>query len=126
MVGTIGSFELNSAVALYFGTFLHEDVAILAGSYLVVEMGLSRSLALFALYFGIVSGDVLRYGLGRIARHSARLRRLLISRRVEHPSAWLDRHLVLMRGEDFQIVEINGAGTEAIHIWDPDMSLSPG
>ncbi len=95
MVETIGSFGLSSAIALYFGTFLHEDVAILAGSYLVVEMGLSPSLALIALYLGIVSGDVLLYGLGRFARRSARLRRLLISRRVEHLSAWLDRHLLL-------------------------------
>jgi hypothetical protein len=29
----------------------------------------------------------------------------------------------LMRGEEFSIVEINGAGAEAIHIWDPDMDL---
>ena len=28
------------------------------------------------------------------------------------------------RGEDFQIVEINGAGAEATHIWDPDGTLS--
>ena len=27
------------------------------------------------------------------------------------------------RGEDFQIVEINGAGAEATHIWDPDGTL---
>ena len=28
------------------------------------------------------------------------------------------------RGEDFQVVEINGAGAEATHIWDPDGTLS--
>lgn len=28
------------------------------------------------------------------------------------------------RGEEFQIIEINGAGAEATHIWDPDGSLS--
>lgn len=29
----------------------------------------------------------------------------------------------LGRGEDFWIVEVNGAGAEAIHMWDPDKSL---
>ncbi len=30
----------------------------------------------------------------------------------------------LERGEDFTIFEINGAGAEAIHIWDPDLPVS--
>jgi membrane protein DedA with SNARE-associated domain len=30
----------------------------------------------------------------------------------------------LGRGTDFQIVELNGAGAEATHIWDPDAELS--
>ena len=29
----------------------------------------------------------------------------------------------LRRGEDFAIIEINGVGSEATHIWDPDTSL---
>lgn len=29
-----------------------------------------------------------------------------------------------LRGEDFQVVEINGAGAEATHIWDASMSLA--
>ncbi|HSR72920.1 MAG TPA: hypothetical protein VLL72_11120, partial [Kiloniellales bacterium] len=29
----------------------------------------------------------------------------------------------LERGEDFRIIEINGAGAEAIHVWDPDLSI---
>ncbi|MCW2238652.1 hypothetical protein [Azospirillum canadense] len=29
----------------------------------------------------------------------------------------------LARGEDFRIIEVNGAGAEAIHVWDPDMGL---
>ncbi len=29
----------------------------------------------------------------------------------------------LKEGEDFGIIEINGAGAEAIHVWDPDLSL---
>ncbi len=32
----------------------------------------------------------------------------------------LDR---LKEGEDFGIIEVNGAGAEAIHVWDPDLSL---
>jgi hypothetical protein len=30
---------------------------------------------------------------------------------------------LLMQGTDFKIFEINGAGSEAIHVWDADMSL---
>jgi len=30
----------------------------------------------------------------------------------------------LQRGEGFSIIEINGAGAEAIHVWDPNMGLS--
>ena len=29
----------------------------------------------------------------------------------------------LQAGEDFAIIEVNGAGAEAIHMWDPEMSL---
>lgn len=29
----------------------------------------------------------------------------------------------LKEGEDFGIIEVNGAGAEAIHVWDPDLSL---
>jgi len=30
----------------------------------------------------------------------------------------------LERAEDFRIIEINGAGAEAIHIWDPELTLA--
>lgn len=30
----------------------------------------------------------------------------------------------LGRGEDFQIIEVNGASAEAIHIWDPEQSVA--
>ena len=29
----------------------------------------------------------------------------------------------LQRAESFQIIEVNGAGAEAIHVWDPEASL---
>ncbi len=29
----------------------------------------------------------------------------------------------LRRGEGFRVIEINGAGSEATHVWDPDMTL---
>jgi membrane protein DedA with SNARE-associated domain len=32
----------------------------------------------------------------------------------------------LQRGEDLTIIEINGAGAEAVHIWDPDCSVLEG
>lgn len=96
MVGAVGSFEFDSSVALFFGTFLHEDVAILAGSFLVVERSLPYPFALIPLYLGVVSGDLLLFGLGRVARRSTRLRRLLIGNRVERLGSWLDRNMILM------------------------------
>ncbi len=83
------------AVALYLGTFLHEDVAILAGSFAVVEWGIPPSFALLPLFLGIVSGDVLLYGLGGVARRSSILRRLLIHGRIPSLRDWLDRNLIM-------------------------------
>ena len=34
-----------------------------------------------------------------------------------------DSPAALMRGEDFQIIEVNGIGGEAIHVWDPAFGL---
>ena len=46
------------------------------------------------------------------------------------PEFWFGRFDVrfkdmaqLQRGEDFAIIEVNGAGAEAIHMWDPEMPL---
>ncbi|ALK10834.1 hypothetical protein [Blastochloris viridis] len=35
-----------------------------------------------------------------------------------------DSAAALMRGNDFQIIEINGIGGEAIHVWDPALGLA--
>ncbi|MEO7105498.1 MAG: hypothetical protein ABIZ09_03920, partial [Rhodoferax sp.] len=29
----------------------------------------------------------------------------------------------LRRGSGFRIIEVNGAGSEAVHAWDPDLTL---
>lgn len=49
------------------------------------------------------------------------------------PEFWFGRFDVrfeslaqLQAGEGFKIVEINGAGAEAVHIWDPDVSVLEG
>jgi membrane protein DedA with SNARE-associated domain len=83
------------AAALYLGTFIHEDVAILAGSFAVVEWGIPPAFALLPLFFGIVTGDVLLYGLGGVARRSSFLRRLLIHGRIPRLRDWLDRNLIV-------------------------------
>jgi len=83
------------AAALYLGTFIHEDVAILAGSFAVVEWGIPPAFALLPLFFGIVTGDVLLYGLGGVARRSSFLRRLLIHGRIPRLRDWLDRNLIM-------------------------------
>jgi len=54
-----------------------------------------------------------------------------IARRI--PEFWFGRFDVrfetleqFQRGESFKIVEINGAGAEAVHIWDPNVSVLEG
>lgn len=55
------------AVSLFAGTFVHEDAAVLAGAYLVVQKGLPAGLAFGALAIGVVLGDLLIYAIGRFA-----------------------------------------------------------
>lgn len=85
---------LIECATLFFATFLHEDVAIVAAGLLIVEHELPPILALFSLYGGIVASDFFLYGLGRAARHNGWARRLAIGPRVKRAGRWLDEHLV--------------------------------
>ena len=88
-------YGLSPTHVITLGTFVHEDVAILAGSFVVVEWGLPPAFALLPLFLGIVSGDILLYGLGGVARRNAFLRKFLINDRIRKLRAWLDRNLVM-------------------------------
>jgi len=79
-------------LVLFLAPFVHEDVAILGGSLLVVEHKLPEYLALLSLYGGMVTSDFALYGLGALARGNPRVRRLLTSRRVDRLGQWLGTH----------------------------------
>jgi membrane protein DedA with SNARE-associated domain len=80
------------AAALFLGSLVHEDAAIFAGGYLAAERHLPAVLAALSLFAGIVLGDCAIYGLGRLARRSRRLSRLLTRLGVNTP-LWLSRRL---------------------------------
>ena len=82
-----------AAVILFLLPFFREDLAIVLGGLLVVEHGLPVWIAMASLYAGIVASDFALFGLGRLARRSARLRGLLMRPRVERVAAWLLRNV---------------------------------
>ncbi|MBY0430134.1 MAG: hypothetical protein K2Q10_02975, partial [Rhodospirillales bacterium] len=83
------------AALLFLGTFVQEDAAIFAGTYLVAERQLPLMVAVLSLYAGIITGDLAIYGLGALARRCPWLGRRL------GPLAggiWLERRLFLVIG----------------------------
>ncbi len=75
-------------------TFLHEDAAILAAAFSTVEHKLPLWMAYSSVYLGIVSGDLLIYGLGHMAQKNKWLRSRIIGPKVERVQLWLESHLV--------------------------------
>jgi membrane protein DedA with SNARE-associated domain len=84
----------KESVVIFFLTFLHEDAAILAAGFSKVETGLPLLWAYVPVYVGIVAGDVLIYGLGRLAQTNRWLRSKIIGPKVERVKLWLQSHLV--------------------------------
>lgn len=83
-------------VALFLVPYLHEDIAILGASLMIVEHHLPASLALASLYAGMVSSDFFLFGLGALARRSPWVRRRLVRPWVERLGNWLCGHVVRM------------------------------
>jgi len=79
---------------LFFLTFLQEDVAIIAAAFSKVEYGLPLGLAFFSVYFGVVTGDLFIYGLGRVAQKSPWLKSRIIGPRVDQVRDWLENNFV--------------------------------
>ena len=80
---------MAQAIALYLVPFLHEDMAIVAAGLLVAQHELVIGLAATSLAGGMLSRDLLLYGLGAAARRTGFARRFLIRPRVEQLSSWL-------------------------------------
>lgn len=85
---------LEHCLLIYLMTFVHEDAAILAAAFSTVEHQLPVWLAYVSVYLGIVTGDILIYGLGHLAQQNAWLRSKIIGPKVERIKLWLENHLV--------------------------------
>jgi membrane protein DedA with SNARE-associated domain len=85
---------LKESIVIFFLTFIHEDAAILAAGFAEVEHGLPLLYAYVPVYLGIVFGDILIYGLGRLAQTNRWLRTRIIGPKVERIKLWLETHLV--------------------------------
>ncbi len=80
--------SVAQAAGLYLIPFLHEDMAIVAAALLVAQHQL-LGVAAISLCLGMISRDVILYGLGAAAWRSGFARRLLIGPRVERLADWL-------------------------------------
>jgi len=83
------------AFAIIAGTFVHEDITTVVTGMLVADGVISLSVALPALYVGIVLGDVGLYGLGRLIALNRIARRVTDRRRFATLKVWLDERLVV-------------------------------
>jgi membrane protein DedA with SNARE-associated domain len=85
---------LKESIGLYLLTFVHEDAAILTAGYSNVEHGLPLFFTYLPVYLGLVSGDLIIYGLGRAAQTNTWLRSKIIGPKVERVKSWLENNLL--------------------------------
>jgi len=93
MLDPIGSW-FAACAGLFFGTFLQEDVAIVAGGLLVVRHELPLIMVAISLFAGVILGDILIYGLGAAARKIPWIYRKLVNPRVERAKLGLEKNLI--------------------------------
>jgi membrane protein DedA with SNARE-associated domain len=87
-----GSPPLQAAI-IVLGTFILEDAATLLAAMQVASGALELSVALSALYAGIVLGDLGLFGLGRLAHSSGWARRLVPPRRQDLGRSWVSTRI---------------------------------
>lgn len=85
---------LEHCLIIFFMTFLHEDAAILAAAFSTVEHSLPTWMAYISVYLGIVTGDILIFGLGHFAQKNRWLRSKVIGPKIEKTRIWLQTNLV--------------------------------
>lgn len=79
---------------VFLSALVHEDVAILAAAFFIVERGMSPLLAFSVIFAGIVVNNLLLYGLGASTRRHPWVRRCLMSDFAVKLRRRLERHLV--------------------------------
>lgn len=82
------------AFFLFLLTFLREDVAVVLGGLLIDKHHVPAALVVASLLAGMLTGDFLIFGLGRLAQRSGRIRRAMLRPGAERLAAWLSRHFV--------------------------------
>lgn len=88
-----GSKPLQAAIIIA-GTFLLEDAATLLAAMQVAAGAVSLSLALGALYAGIVLGDLGLYGLGALSARHPWAARLVPKRRQDIGHDWVSQRVI--------------------------------
>ena len=73
--------------------FAHEDLALVAGAYIVVHELLPASLVTLTIYCGIIASDFAFYGIGAAARRLSWLSRFAVDSRVEQFAETIQRNL---------------------------------
>ena len=73
--------------------FAHEDLAIIAGAYIIVHDTMPVALVTLSIYGGIVASDFALYGIGACARRVPWLNRYAIDDRVHHFGDQLKRNI---------------------------------
>lgn len=87
---------ITESIALFLIPFIHEDVAIIGGSLLVIEHRLPLALALVCLYAGMAASDMALFGLGVLANRNVWVRARMRSHRSERIGHWLSDHTAAM------------------------------
>lgn len=85
---------ISAPLAIFLLGCLHEDVAILAAGYFVVERGMSPWIAGVLAIGGQLVNNVLLYCVGMLLRDHAWMRRWLSNRHAMVIRQRLERHLV--------------------------------
>jgi membrane protein DedA with SNARE-associated domain len=93
LIATIPDNPWLLVLAIIAGTFVHEDIATVATGILVADGVTSASVALPALYVGIIAGDLGLYGIGRLVALNRLSKRLAGGKRFSALQLWLDERL---------------------------------
>ncbi len=95
-----GHGPLIQGALILLGTFVLEDAATILAAMDVQVQRVSLTVAILALYLGIILGDLGLYGLGRLAVRTPLARRWAPPDRFAHSRDWL-------RGNVFKLVFVS-------------------
>jgi len=90
----LGANPYAIALAIILATFVLEDAASVGAALLSASGAISAPLAILALAFGIITGDLGLYALGRAARTQGWVRDRIGEARITRGRRWLGHRLV--------------------------------